>query len=179
MMIRLTKPIIAAATAVSIFLLIAGSQAQIAASSAEIKVTVTDSTGARIPGSDVVFKSDSKTIVSHFGSELAAIVTLPSGLYSVTVSARGFLKYNVSDFNVVAPLPGELRILLSVDPDFCKNNACICSPCVGAPDTPTIISELPNVIEDDPSPFSPVQPVTKTRKSRSLRCLYLWKCSTT
>lgn len=159
--------------AISVFLLIAGSQAQVAAPLSEIKVTVVDQTGAVIAGSEVVFKGDSKTIVSHTDIDGAAAGTLPSGQYAVTVSARGFVKNCVPDFRVVAPVPSELRIVLKGDPANIT-----CGPCGGAdaPETPTITSDLPNVIEDEPGAV-PVQPASKTRKSRSLRCLYLWKCS--
>jgi hypothetical protein len=174
---QLTKRAIAATMAVSVFLLIAGSQAQVVAPLSEIKATVVDQSGARIPGSEVVFKADSKTIVSRMGSDGAATITLPSGEYVVSVSAIGFLKTNLPDFQVIAPAPNGINAVLKIDPDFCKNNACICSPCVGSQETPTITSELPNVIEDQPSPIPSVQPATKTRKTRSRQCLYLWKCS--
>jgi hypothetical protein len=174
---RLTKPVIAAATAVGIFLLMAGSQAQVAASSAVIKVTVVDQTGAVIADGEVVFKSDSKTIISHTGKDGSVTVTLPSGQYAVTASHYGFLKTNVPDFQVVGPAAGALKVVLMVGPnsEIC-GFGCGCGPCA-ALETPTITSDLPNVIEDEPSPVPPVQPATKTRKSRSLQCLYLWKCS--
>jgi hypothetical protein len=87
-----------AATAVGTFLtlLVPAGYAQAVAPLSEIKVTVVDQTGARIPGSELAFKGDSKTIVSHTGSDGAVTVTLPSGQYTVSVSARGFLKNNLS-----------------------------------------------------------------------------------
>jgi hypothetical protein len=111
------------------------------------------------------------------GMDGAATITLPSGEYAVTVTAIGFLKAYLPDFQVVAPAPGGINAVLKIDPDFCKNNACICSPCVGSPETPTITSELPNVIGES-RPRPPVQPSAKARNNRSLHCLYLWKCST-
>jgi hypothetical protein len=172
MVIRLTNPVVA--LAVSILLLIAGSQAQVAAPLSQVKVTAVDQMGAVIADSDLVFKSDSKTIVSRTGKDGSVTVTLPSGRYALTVSARGFLNNSVPDFQVVTSAPSELKIVLMVGPAIV-----VCGPCggAGAPETPTITSDLPNVIEDEPSPVPAVHSATKTRKSRSLHCLYLWKCS--
>jgi len=176
MVIRLTKPAIAAATAVCIFLLIAGSHAQVAAPLSQVSVTVVDQSGAVIAEGEVLFKSDSKTIVSRTGKDGSVTVTLPSGQYAVTASHNGFLKNNVPDFQVVAPATGELKVVLMVDPhsETCGGPVCGCSPCPLI----TITSDLPNVKEDEPSPVPAVKPATKSRKSRSLHCLYLWKCST-
>jgi len=169
---HLTKRVTAATMAISVFLLTAGSQAQVAAPLSEIKVTVVDQTGAVIADSEVTFKGVSKTIVSRTGSDGAAMVTLPSSQYAVTVSARGFAKNSVPDFRVVAPVPGELKVALMVGSDL------TCNPCPGlVVEVPTITSDLPNVIEDEPSPV-PIPPATKIKRSRSLQCLYLWKCST-
>ena len=155
-------------------LLIAVSHGQVAPPLSEIKITVVDQSGARIPDSDVVFKGDSKTIVSHTGSDGAGTVALPSGRYAVAASHHGFLKNEVVDFQVVAPEPRELRVVLMFDPhsEIC-GILCGCSPC---PLMPTITSEVPNVI-DEPRPTPPLQPAAKTKNIRSLRCLYLWKCS--
>jgi hypothetical protein len=167
-----TKRVTGAAMAISVFLLIAGGQAQVTAPLSEIKVTVVDQTGAVIAASEVIVKGDSKTISLHTGSDGAVRITLPSGQYAVAASHDGFLKNGVSDFQVVAPVPGELKVALMVG-----STSVICGPCAGAPETPTITSDLPNVIEDDPSPVPPVRTAAATRKNRSLRCLYLWKCS--
>ena len=172
MTIHLTNRVAAATVALGFTLLTAGTHAQVAAPLSEIKVIVVDPMGARIPGSEVTFKGDSRTIVSHMGSDGAATVTLPSGQYSVTVSALGFLKNNVPEFQVVAPVPGELKVALEPGP------VVTCGPCIGPMiDIQTVSSDLPNVIEDEPIPVLPVPPATRTRKTRSLQCLYLWKCS--
>jgi hypothetical protein len=171
MTIRLTKPVIAAATAVGIFLLIPGSQAQVATSSAEIKITVVDQIGAVIADGDVVFTSDSKTIISHTGKDGSVTVTLPSGQYAVTASHYGFLKTNVPDFQVVAPQPNDLKIVLKVG-----GPAMICTlPCgpMVNLEVPTITSDVSAAIPPDPEP--PTEP--ETRKARSWHCLYLWKCA--
>lgn len=170
---HLTKRVTATTMAISVFLLIAGSQAQVAVPLSEIKVTVVDQTGAVIADSEVVFKGDSKTIVSHAGIDGAVRVALPSGQYAVAASHFGFLTNDLPDFQAVAPVPSELKIVLKVGSSFA------CNPCPGLVlAVPTVTSDLPNVIEDEPIHVTPVQPVTKTRKSRSLHCLYLWKCST-
>lgn len=165
----------AAAFGAFLSLLVAVTPAQTATSSAEIKVTVVDQSGARIPGSEVVFKHDSKMVVSHTGEDGAVTVTLPSGQYAVTMRARGFMNNNVADFQVVAPVPGELSVVLMLDPVF--SSTPMCGPCAYSVETPTITSDLPNVIEDELRPVPPAPPATKARKSRSGRCLYLWKCS--
>ena len=169
---HLTKRVTAATLAVSVLVLIAGGQAQVAAPLSEIKVTVLDQSGARIPDSEVVFKSDSKTIVSHAGVDGAVRVALPSGQYAVTVSALAFRKAKVPNFQVVAPAPGELTAVLMVD-------SCPPGPCLTVIplEVPTVTSDLPNIIWAAPSPVPPAQPAAKTRKSRSLHCLYLWTCS--
>ena len=158
--------------AVSVFLLLAGSQAQVAAPLSEIKVTVVDQSGAIIPDSEVAFKNDSKTIVSHAGVDGAVRVALPSGEYAVTVSALAFRKTKVPNFQVVAPAPGELTAVLMVD--SCPHGPCLT---VIPAEVPTVTSDLPNVIGAAPSPVPPAQPAAKARKGRSLHCLYLWKCS--
>lgn len=172
MAIRLTKCLTAAATALGVFLLIAGSQAQSAEPLSEIKVTVVDLTGATIPDSEVVFESDSTTMVSHAGIDGAVRVALPSGQYAVTVSASGFRKIKVP-FQVVAPARGGLKAVLDV-------GSCPPGPCLAVTpvDVPTVASDLPNAILPDAAPESSSPAATKTRKIRSLHCLYLWKCST-
>ena len=173
---HLTKRATAATMAVSVFLLLAASHAQVGPPLSEIKVTVVDQNGARIADSELVFKGDSKTIVSHTGSEGAVTVALPSGQYSVAAGHSGFLKNEVLDFQVVAPEPLELKVVLMVDPhsEIC-GLACGCSPC---PLMPTITSEVPNVIViDETRPRPPALPAAQIKKIRSLRCLYLWKCS--
>jgi hypothetical protein len=171
MVIHLTKPVIAAATAVSIFLLIAGSHAQVGAPLAQVRVTVVDQVGVVIADGEVAFKSDSKTIVSRTGNDGSVTVTLPSGQYAAIVSARGFAK-NETMFPVVAAVPIELKVVLKVG-----SSGFTCGPCIGSVEIPTITSDLPDVIEAEPSPVPPVPPAAKTRKNRSLQCLYLWKCS--
>jgi len=124
---------------------------------------------AVIADGDVVFKSDSKTTVSRTGKDGSVTVTLPSGQYAVTAKSRGFLKNEVPDFQIVAPEPNELKIVLKIDPTR------MCGPCVSdVALVPTVTTDLPNVITSEPSRDFPAQPA---KKIRSPRCLYLWKCS--
>jgi hypothetical protein len=182
--VGVTMRLTLAATAVGtlLSLLTAAGHAQIVPPVSEVKVTVVDQIGALIDDCEVVFKSDSERIVAHPGQDRWWIrVRLPSGQYAVTASKAGFLKNEVPDFQVVAPEAKELKIVLNVDPDVCRNNACVCGPGCGAGAVmvvPTTPPEPPRVIQAEPAPAPPVQPAARARKSRSLRCLYLWKCST-
>jgi hypothetical protein len=164
-------------------LLVRASVAQIAAPSSEVKVTVVDENGVRIGDCEVVFKSDSKTVVSHTDVSHkdtgTVTVTLPSGRYLVTASHDGFLKKEVADFEVAAPAPSELKVVLSLD-YTCKNNSCIPGPSGRGIEVPTNTSDVPVVIE--PAPESPPPPMAKetvAKKTRSWHCGYLWKCSKT
>jgi hypothetical protein len=150
--------------------------AQVIPSLSEVSVTVVDQIGALIDNSEVVFKSDSKAIVARPVEDKWWIkVGLPSGKYDVTVSKPGFLKAVVPDFEVVASAPNELKVVLWIDPNASQTcGLCGCSGCVGLA-VPATTSELPNAIPPDPEPASSNRPVAK--RTRSWRCLYLWKCS--
>jgi len=123
---RLAPAVMAASTILS--LLIAAGHAQVVAPLSELKVTVVDQSGAAIDDCEVVFKSDSKTIVSHTGKDGSSTsVRLPSGRYAVTASKLGFLRNALLDFQVVAPEPDELKIVLEVDPTY--SSTPMCGPC--------------------------------------------------
>ncbi len=156
MAIRPTKSIVAAVMAVGTFLLIDVGRAQEAASLSQVKVTV-DPSGAVIAGAEVVFKSEAKTIVSHTGPDGSVVVPLPRGRYSVSAILRGFQKEEIADFQVSPPDPNMLDIGLKIDPDLCKNNSCVCSPCAYDIVVPTVISELPGTLEPRLilSPYTP------------------------
>jgi hypothetical protein len=160
--------------------LVAAGCAQSVAPVSEVTVTVVDPSGAVLPDSEVIFKSGSKTIVSKTGKVGLTTVTLPTGKYAVAVNHYGFLKNEVSDLQVIAPEPGELRFVMKVDP----SSSLPCGPCgcggCAASVVPTATSDRPNVI-----PFEPILDSLPTmsndaviKKIRSSRCLYLWKCST-
>ena len=174
---RLTTAI---ALGISLSLLVTVSCAQAVAPLSEIRVTVVDQTGAVLPDSEVTFKGDSKTIVSHTGNVGSVTIGLPSGHYAVSISHYGFLQSEVRDFKVVTPATSELRVVLWVDP----NNSYVCGPCGCDRCTgvvvPATTSDPPNAIRPEPS-RAPVAPALTsqrvTKKIRSWHCLYLWKCS--
>src|ERR1700723_265716 len=132
-----------------LILLIAAGQAQAVLPLSEVKITVLDPSGAVIPGSEVAFNTDSKTIVAQTGRNGSVTVTLPTGRYVVTATHLGFLKNEVSNFQVTAPEPNELRVILNV------GRAIVCTlPCGDFAELRvlTTTSDLPNFIEYDPDP---------------------------
>lgn len=168
----------AAAVALFAFAVAAG-EAQVAPPLSEVRVTVVDVAGAVITGTEVTFKGESKTVVSRTGNDGSVTLTLPRGRYAVSASHLGFLKNDALSQSVTAG-SNELRIVLQVRD--CGNNSCICMfDCAGPlPELEPTTSDLPNVItSDEPSPVPPTLPATAPaiNKTRSLRCLYLWKCS--
>jgi len=153
--------------------MIAVGQAQVTWS--EVKTVIFDQSGAVIPGCEIVFKSDSETIVSHRGMDGSVAVRLRNGRYALEASKTGFVK---TDIRFFAPMPDPLRIVLKVDQ----------TPTDGPilDGVPTTTSDVPRVIEGPeihPLPvrgggFVPVRfAPPAVRKSRSWQCLYLWKCS--
>lgn len=164
-------PLAAAAVSALLSLFITSSYAQVVVPSSEIAVTVVDQSGARIPGSELVFQDDAKPIMARADSEGAATVPLPTGRYTVTASHSGFLKNEMPDFQVVAPQPDELKIVLKVGwTDMVCTLPCGNFAIVNL-EVSTITSDVPGVIPPDP----PAEP--EIRKSRSWHCLYLWKCA--
>ena len=77
MIVRITTRLTVAAVGISTFLglMIAVGLAQVLPPLSEVKATVFDETGAVIPGCEIVFRSDSETIVSHTGTD--GSVTFP------------------------------------------------------------------------------------------------------
>ena len=151
---------------------------QVAPRLSEVKATVVDTSGAVIPRCEIAFTSNSKRVVSHTGADGSVTVTLPSGTYTVTATHDVFLKNETLDFQISAPSPRELNIVMKLDPDFCKNGRCDCSgpTCGGAGvivpiNTPGLTG--PTASEHN----HPLASQPTTKKSRSWQCLYLWKCS--
>jgi Carboxypeptidase regulatory-like domain len=165
-------PLAAAAVTTLLSLLTASSLAQVAAASSAIKVTVVDQSGAVIPGSELVFRGDSRPIVARTDDDGAVTVSLQSGRYAITTSHLGFLKNEMPDFQVAPAHPGELRIVLNVGPSMVCTLPC--GPMVNA-EVPTIPSDVLGMIPPDPEP--PTKPAAKM--SRSWHCLYFWKCAST
>jgi len=109
---------------------------------AQVTVTVFDESGAVIPDSDLVFRSDSAATVSHTGADGSVTVSLQYGRYSVTVTRLGFVKTEVRDVQV--PMSETLRVVMKVAP----------TPINGPNVEPwpyTITSALPNVIQSEPT----------------------------
>jgi len=78
----------------------------------EVRGVVTDAMGAVIQRSEVVFKGDSGTIVSHTGEDGSVTVHLPTGIYTVTITSPNFLSAKLANFRVSAPTPASFRIAL-------------------------------------------------------------------
>jgi len=135
----------------------------------EVKGTVFDETGAVIPNCEIVFRSDSESIGSHTGMDGSVTVRLRSGRYAVTTSHVGFVKSEILDVQIVTPMPDTLRIVLKVDHTPTDGGI------VPMVELLPASSELPSALGPEPSIAPTARP---GRKSRSWRCLYLWKCST-
>jgi Carboxypeptidase regulatory-like domain len=168
--IPFTTRLCVAAVAIASFLhlTIAVGHSQVVAPLSEIKTTVFDESGAVIPDSMIVFRSDSTTVDSHTGMDGSVTLRLPRGRYALTTTKAGFVKSMKTDVQIGAPMQDEIRIVLKVDH----------TPTDGPifDGVPTTISDLPSVISPEPYPVRSAQPSTK--KYRSWQCLYLWKCST-
>lgn len=137
----------------------------------EVKGVVTDAIGAVIQHSEVVFKGDSGTIVSHTGDDGSVTVHLPSGTYSVTIASQGFVTAKLVDFRISAPTPAAFRVALEVD-----RTAIVDFPrWAEVPQVPTVTADFPWFI--NPTPAQGPAPQLANKKSRSLKCLYLWRCA--
>lgn len=128
----------------------------------EIKTTVLDESGAVIRDCEILFKSDSSTIVSHTGGDGSVTLKLPTGKYAVTITGRGFVKSTVHDVQIGTSMHEEIRVVLKVDQTPSDG------PLFDGP--PTATSDLPSEIAPEPHAVRSAH--------RSWRCLYLWKCST-
>jgi hypothetical protein len=131
----------------------------------DVKITVSDESGAVIPDCKVVLKNHSETVVSHTGIDGTVTVTLRGGQYALTTAKPGFVNANAQ---IVAPMKDTLRIVMKVE------RATFDGDPVPGTEVPIATSDLPNAIEDKPSRVLFSRPATKYR---SWRCLYLWKCS--
>jgi len=138
-----------------------------------VKGVIVDQQGAPLIA-EVVFNRDSATIVGHTDESGSVKLNLESGKYVVTVSAVGFLTTKLIDFSVPGPTANDFRVVLKFDP---VNGMLRADRYSTHDEVPTVPSEPPNLIKDEPipSPLSATQ--STTRKRRSARCLYLWRCS--
>ena len=136
-----------------------------------VKGAVVDPSGAVIPQAEVAFKGESRTIVAHTGMDGTVNVNLEAGKFLVTITALGFATTKLADISVPRPTAEAFRVVLKPSPVI------TCGPCVGAPLVPTETSELPNVVNNESTDTSlPVAQPAATQR-RSMRCLYLWRCS--
>jgi hypothetical protein len=138
-----------------------------------VKGVVVDQLGAVIPQAEVVFKGESGTIVAHTGMDGTVNVTLESGKFLVTISAVGFATTKLADIYVPGSTADAVRVVLKPSPQV------TCGPCVEDPLVMTETSELPNVIKDESTDTSLPVAQPAASKRRSVRCLYLWRCSAT
>jgi len=138
-----------AAVALASFLLTAlcsGQERTTSEPVAKIKGIVADQTGAVIPQSEVVFKGELGTIVSHTGMDGSVTVQLRTGTYLVTITRSGFVTAKLVDFQINAPTPAAFRVNLQLDH----------SPSDGGifDGVPTTTAELPSVIRSEPIGYS-------------------------
>lgn len=166
-----TREFVTLAICATVFIFTPAAYAQDSAPLSKVKVTVLDPSGAVVPDSEVAFKSESTTVVSHTGPVGSVTVMLPSGRYTVTTTHYGFLKSELSDVQVEAGKPRQLSVVMKVG----YGKLIVDGP---VPPVFTITSNLSSLIPPVPEPkaLPPVLPAPK--KIRSLRCLYLWKCLT-
>ncbi len=111
----------------------------------DVKVMVTDVTGAVIPTANVVFVRGSETVAAQTGTDGALHLRLPSGHYVVMVSLRGFNTNMVTDFAVDAYTPKVLKVLL--EPGKMEQTIIGDS---SLPLLPIQTSDLPNVLAERP-----------------------------
>ena len=137
-----------------------------------IEGVVVDETGARIPSVKLVFKTESGSVVANTDVNGVVDVMLAPGSYAVTISQVGFATTELPVFLV--PNADPLWVVLKVAPTSSDREGMVSTVMAGAQ---TVTSELPNVIADEHTSAPTAQPATSKR--RSVRCLYLWRCSTT
>jgi Carboxypeptidase regulatory-like domain len=149
-----------------------GVMAIVLAASAVFVGVVVDESGAVLPTAEVVFTGESGTIISHADPSGSVNVDLEAGKYVVTVSANGFDTTRLVDFSVPGPTADAFRVILKADELMYRPENLV--PLIAVP---TVPSELPNVIKNEPTRTSLPVAHPATTKRRSMRCLYLWRCS--
>jgi len=128
---------------------------------------VVDQAGAAVEDAEVVFKGGLGAILTHTGRDGSVNVNLEAGNYVVTVSQSGVSTTKLVDVSIENEAANPFRVVLRVDqrPFGSGSDPCPCSF------VPIYLSELPDIIRDEPSLASlpVVQPATANR--RSMRCL--------
>lgn len=138
-----------------------------------VKGVVVDQSGAVISQAEVMFKGESGTVISHTGMDGSVDVNLEPGKYLVTISAHAFVTTRLVDFLVPRPTADAFRVSLRIEPDPLERN----DQYHEGLGVPTVVSDLPNVIKNEPPPDSSAVSRSVPAKRRSTRCLYLWRCS--
>ena len=78
---------------------------------------VVDTSGAVIPGADVVAKNNGTNALSQAVTDSAGRFTIPSlppGVYTVKVSLMGFKTWSAPDVQLISATPGSVRAVLEV-----------------------------------------------------------------
>jgi hypothetical protein len=107
------------AVAVVVFLTMAGSLAygQGGATTSSLTGVVTDSSGAVIPGADILAKNNATAGEFRAVSDSTGnfqIPALPPGGYTVTVTLMGFKTYVAPDVQLIASQPARVKVVLEV-----------------------------------------------------------------
>jgi hypothetical protein len=138
-----------------------------------VKGVVVDQSGAVVPQAEVLFQKGVHRIIAHTGMDGSVKVYLEVGSYVVTVCAFGFAPYNKL-INVALPRPSADAFLVTLKVDQSQLGY---GSDFGQGWDRSILCDLPNIVQDQPPPVSlpVVQPAAT--KHRSMRCLFLWRCS--
>src|SRR5438045_4937289 len=92
-------------------------RAQGGSTAASLSGTVADTSGALIPGADIVAQNDATGVryTALTGDSGAfTIPVLPGGTYTVTVSLMGFKTTSLRAITINAAVPASVRIVLEV-----------------------------------------------------------------
>lgn len=118
----------------------------------EVMCVVTDAvTGAVVPQSTVVFKSESGEIVGHTSMDGSVREELRTGKYIVTASQRGFATSKPVTLLIDAPASFKCRVVLEL------GSGTVHSFDTVLPGVPTLTSDLPSVIAP-PSTYNVQEP---------------------
>ncbi len=107
------------ATVLAALLAMTGSLAygQGGATTSSLSGTVVDTSGAVIPGADIVVKNNATSGESRAVSDATGnftIQALPPGAYTVTISLMGFKTVNMPDVQLTAAQPAKVKAVLQV-----------------------------------------------------------------
>jgi hypothetical protein len=140
-----------------------------------VEGVVVDPSGAVIQQADVVFKAESESIAAQTGMDGSVNLNLAAGKYVVTITAVGFATAKLVDFIVPSPTADPFRVSLKIDQSQTAYGSDLGHSRISY--LQTVPSELPNTIQEERTrPSLPVVQLA-TPRHRSMRCLYLWRCS--